>query len=211
MQKILIIFLGLLLIGVFFFIQNSDEKKQKTHELPEMQKQEIQKVQNDIPAQEPVQAPKSTNISQTKKPFSPNITLDTTPEKVTTTEDIKALDSMSERERQKEIFADIQSRMTTEIQTIPSCLENAQTKKDAITCSKKLHNINKEFELLLGIEADTSVQENTSGFIWNEKTKENMIKELDASIEPMQEMFICIQSADSDEEQEKCFTIDEIK
>ena len=204
MQKLLIALLGLFLIGVFFFIKNS-EKKQKVHNFSEIKKE---KVQNVTPLQEPVHTTKSINIPEKKKAFNPNITFNTTSEKVASAEDIKALESMPERALQKEMFTDIQSRMTTEMQAIPSCLENAQTKNEAISCSNKLHDINKEFELLLGIEADSSVKTDMSGFIWNESTKENMIKELDASIEPMQEMFSCLQSAESDEEQEKCFAIE---
>ncbi|SFZ97914.1 hypothetical protein MNB_SV-5-1265 [hydrothermal vent metagenome] len=210
MQKILIALAGFVLVGVFFFIQNSEKKEKVTKDpiqkevLKETSKQTTQHV-----SKENSQSRPNTKIN---KPFTSSISpLGDTPDKPFTDEDKKAIESKSDITLQKEIFADIQSRLTTEMQSIPNCLENAQNKKEALACSNELHEIHKEFELILGIVTDDSIQNDTSGFVWNESTKENMIKELDASIEPMQSMFSCLQSADDNAEQEKCFEIDETK
>ncbi len=210
MQKILIALLGLLLTGIFFFIQNNKEEENDTH-APVQEKVE-KEVLNHTPQSTSTKQDKEIDHPQSNKPFKPKINLkQEATDKTFTEADKKDLESKSQRELQKDIFADIQTRMTTEMQSIPNCLENAQNKQEAVACNKKLQDINKEFELLLGINTDNTAKNDTRGFVWNETTKENMIKELDAGIEPMQKMFSCLQSADNDEEQEKCFQIDEKK
>jgi len=201
MQKTLITLLGLLLIGVFFFIQNNEDKKNNT------QLSIHNKIENKVLSN----TKKIVNNTKKNKPFNSNINLAQEASKKDFTDaDKKELESKSQKELRKDIFIDIQIRMMTEMQTIPTCLEDAQNKQEALTCNKKLQNINKEFELLLGINTDNVAKHNPYEFVWNETTKENMIKELDAGIEPMQKMFSCLKSADNDTEEEKCFDLDNI-
>ena len=199
MQKIFIGLVGLLLVGIFFFIQNKEKKTNN-----------VRTPLNTKTSETVITQTKRTQTNQkiNNKSFQSTISLThDVSEKGFTEADKKELESKSERELKKDIFADIQSRMIKEMQTIPSCLENAQNKHEALLCNQKLDEVNKEFELLLGITTDTAPQNNNSSFVWNETTKEKMIKEIDAGIEPMQSLFSCLQSADNDTEEEKCFDI----
>jgi len=209
MQKKLFILLGILLLVIFFFIQNKGTQKEGKQDTSVFL-QKAGKVQNHI-TKSAEKILKTPETSQIDKPFIPNIDLDPDlmPRNVAVEVDIKEIESKTERELQKEVFTDIELRMTTEMQTIPDCLENAQNKNEALDCSKKLQSINREFELILGIGRDDSIQNETDGFVWNETTKDNMIKQLDAGIQSMQELFTCIQASDTDEEQEKCFEVEQ--
>jgi len=99
----------------------------------------------------------------------------------------------------------MQKKMLTEMQKIPDCLENAQNKKEALQCSRKLRELNTEFELSIGIVREQNTTNLNKDFKWNETTKENMIKELDKGIENMQNLFDCLQASDTQKEQDKCF------
>ena len=209
MQKKLFMLLGVLLLVIFFFIQNSGTKKVIKRDTP-ASVQKAEKVQSHI-TESVGDVLETPQASQIDKPFMPSIDLDpgNMPRSTAVEVDIKEIESKTERELQKEVFTDIELRMTTEMQTIPDCLENAQNKNEALNCSKKLQSINRDFELILGIERDDSIQNVTGGFVWNETTKDNMIKQLDAGIQSMQELFACIQASDTDEEQEKCFEVEQ--
>ena len=218
MQKTVIGLLVVFLLGIFFYMSGSSSDNSKkptdTKALALVEKKEKNVVKESVhSAASKTGAMKleKKDITVKKKPFVPQIDLplDDPYRRVATEADIKEVASKTDRELQKEIFADMQSRMTAEMQTIPDCLENAQNKNEALHCSKKLQDINREFELILGIERDPSVENNTDGFVWNEKTKENMIQQLDAGIESMQELFSCIQASDTDIEQEKCFEVEQ--
>lgn len=118
-----------------------------------------------------------------------------------------AVKSLDEAQVQREVFQDLQSRMTEQTQDIPACLELATTQTEALTCTQELRALNHEFALLLGIEDDIDPKnpQVEKSFIWNETTKENMINELDEGIVVMQEMFECIENAPTEKEQKQCF------
>ncbi len=218
MQKMAIGFLVALLLGIFFYISgssgDSNGEPEGTKAPALVQKKEK------VVAKESMYSTASKagdiklekkDLTAKEKPFASQIDLPLSDVsgKIATEADIKAVESKTDRELQKEIFADMQSRMTAEMQTIPDCLENAQNKNEALRCSKNLQDINRQFELILGIERDPSTENNTEGFVWNEETKENMIQQLDVGIESMQELFSCIQASDTDKEQEKCFEVEQ--
>lgn len=218
MQKTIIGFLVVFLLGLYFYISGSSSSNSQnpadTKVSASVQKKEKSIAKESMystadKADDMTFEKKDTAVK--KKPFVPQSDLSQSdvPRRAATEADINERGSKTDRELQKEIFADMQSRMTAEMQAIPTCLENAQNKNEALRCSKKLQDINREFELILGIERDSSMENSTDGFVWNEKTKENMIQQLDAGIESMQELFSCIQASDTDEEQEKCFEVEE--
>jgi len=217
MQKIIIGLLVVFLLGIFLYISSSDTEKQaEDTKIPALVQKEGKGIAResmhstvgktgDIKLEK-----KDIDITTNKKPFVPQIDLplNDASRRVATESDIEEVASKTDRELQKEIFADMELRMTAEMKAMPDCLENAQNKKEALHCAKKLQDINREFELILGIERSPSLDDNTEGFVWNEKTKESMIQQLDAGIESMQELFSCIQASDTDEEQEKCFEVE---
>lgn len=208
-MKKIIVFIILILIVVFFFFINNQEKNQKKNQKKftsiDITKEVVDEINNskvDHSSKKNLDKVFTSNVNLSKSSIVKHV-------KNKDTNKIIDLDKMSEREIEKEVFSDIQLRMTKEMQTIPGCLENAINKQEALKCSKKLHEINKEFELLLGISTDSAKYNNTNSFVWNEETKNNMIKELDLSIQPMQELFSCFESADNKEEQEKCLEIEQ--
>jgi len=216
MQKIIIGLLVVFLLGIFVYISSSDTEKQtEDTKIPALVEKKGKSITREImhSAVDKTGDMKleKKNITMHKKPFVPQIDLSSNdaPRRVATEADIEEIASKTDRELQKEIFADIELRMTAEMKAMPDCLENAQNKKEAIHCGKKLQDINREFELILGIERGPSAGDHADGFVWSEKTKEGMIQQLDAGIESMQELFSCIQASDTDKEQEKCFEVDQ--
>ena len=200
MKKVLIVLLGLLLIVGFFFIENNEKEK---NNIQVIVKQNLEK---EIYVPTITQRNNELDNTKIKKYFNSNINLVTEiSTKTFMNTDKKELESKSQQELQKDLFLDIQTRMIKEMKVVPICLENAQDKQEALACNRKLQNIQREFELLLGINADDIRNKTTYEFVWNETTKEKMINELDAGIEPMQKMFSCLQSLDNTTEQEKCF------
>ena len=203
MKKILILLLGILLIGLFFFIQNNGAQESNT-----------QNTASSTHAPTEVKPASTTPKSQTKKetasdkPFKAdtNVT-QAIQDQAFAESDKKALESKEERELQKEVFVNIHKRTMQAIESMPACLESAETKDEALACEQELKKINKEFALLLGITAESNAGDDSQAFVWNETTKENMIKGLDASIEPMQKMFSCLQASESDKEQTKCLDL----
>ena len=217
MQKTVVGFLVVLLLSIFFYINGSDSDNKESGDTKAptlVQKKEKVLIRESrrgaVSKTDDVELKKKDTIVK-KKPFVSQIDLplNDPSRRVATEADIKEAALKTDRELEKEIFADMQLRMTAEMQAIPDCLESAQNKKEALRCGKKLQDINREFELILGIERDPSTENNTEGFIWNEKTKENMIQQLDTSIASMQELFSCIQASDTDEEQKKCFEVEQ--
>jgi len=202
MKKILILLLGILLVGLFFFIQNNGSKTDNR-----------QDATSNTPVPTEAQPVSKTSELQTKnetankKPFKPdtNVT-QAIQDQAFVESDRKALESKEQRELQKEVFADIHKRTMQAIEAMPACLESAETKDEALACEQELKKINKEFALLLGVTVDDAIDDSQT-FVWNETVKENMIKGLDASIEPMQKMFSCLQSSESDKEQTKCLDL----
>jgi len=205
MQKILIALLGLLLFGVFFFIQTKTKKRENVNQ-PKISKKILNHTV-ETSSVDDISLNKS-KIIQTKtmaqKTFTPNTDVKVD-NKIVSIGDIEELKLKSEHELEKDVLADIQLRMTSQMQSIPSCLENAQNKQEALACSNQLQDLNRELELILGIEPNTDTSYNTDQFIWNEETKNSMIEELDASIQPMQEMLSCMQEAQTEMELEKCY------
>jgi len=200
MKKILMLLLGLLLIGGFFFIGYNEKEQNNAQTIV---KQNVEKK-----VYVPIITQKTNELDNTKvkKSFNSNINrVVETSTKTFINTDKKELESKTQQELQKDLFLDIQTRMMKEMKLIPTCLENAQNKQEALACNHKLQNIQREFELLLGINTDDTRKKMTYEFVWNETTKEKMITELDAGIEPMQKMFSCLQSSDNSTEQEKCF------
>jgi len=99
---------------------------------------------------------------------------------------------------------EMQPKINEELQKVPDCLEKAQTKEEAFECSKALRGINKEFAMAMG-DLSEEVQEGYGDdFVWDEETKLNMIKEIEAGTQAMEEMQSCTETAQTPEEMEAC-------
>ena len=217
MKKIILSIIGLIIVAIFFFVRfenNENTTKSLTTnkaieknistdtEKTSIKKNKYNKVKNRL---EYSKIKKEENISKTRyQSFKVD-------NNFSNTAIVKTFDKKSvlKKEKviklQKKIFLDMQKKMLTEMQKIPDCLENAQNKKEALQCSRKLRELNTEFELSIGIVREQNTTNLNKDFKWNETTKENMIKELDKGIENMQNLFDCLQASDTQKEQDKCF------
>ena len=198
MQKIAFASIALILMVSFYFIQRDDNKMNSTSQNSTETKTTTLSKEEKAP----------TNKSQAEIPFTPNISTQDIKRKKSKSQLINEVEPKSDLEMQKVVFLDMQERITAEMKDIPNCLENANTKEEALKCNQNLQKLHKEFELLLGIDNNVAPG-NMNDFVWNETTKENLIKELEESIQPMQEMYTCLQTAETQEEQDKCFEVDE--
>jgi hypothetical protein len=83
-------------------------------------------------------------------------------------------------------------------------LENAETKEEAFACSQKLRDLNKELAMAMGDFSEEGIEAYDKDFEWNEETKINMIQEIEAGTQAMQEMQTCMETSTSTEELDKC-------
>ena len=110
---------------------------------------------------------------------------------------------------EREVLTDLKKRMTNTMQKMPDCYQNAQDKEEAMACSKIMHEINKEFSLMLGIPTDAKYEKAINDFRWDEETKTNYIQGIDQSIAPMQELFDCMIESHNPGDKTRCLSIDE--
>jgi hypothetical protein len=134
-------------------------------------------------------------ITKGNKPFKPTIEANISQENIMT-ESLEELQSTA--------FKTIQPKVFDEIQKIPDCLENAETKEEAFACSKKLRELNKEIAMSMGDFSEEGIEAYDKDFIWNEETKINMIQEIEAGTQAMQEMQTCMETSKTPEALEKC-------
>jgi hypothetical protein len=170
----------------------SDKKKEEKTESK-------QKIHNkDISEKEP-NSIKESNTSrpttQILKPFKPTLEANISQEEIVT-ESLENLET--------DALKSIQPQITKEMQKIPDCLEKAENKEEAFACSKQLRALNKELALAMGDFSDDTPEGYDDTFIWNEETKVNMIKEIEAGTRAMQEMQACMEASRSSEELKNC-------
>lgn len=104
-------------------------------------------------------------------------------------------------------FKTIHPKIIEEMNKVPECLMQADTKEDAFVCSKGLRDLNKKLALAMGINEDEMANEEQYGrdFTWDEKTKVAMIQEIESSQEMMQVTQDCIANAETPKALEGCF------
>jgi hypothetical protein len=135
---------------------------------------------------------------QALNPFKPSIETNINQDEVI---------SESLEELESEVFKTIQPQINEEMQNIPDCLEKAETKEEAFACSKTLRGLNKELSMAMGDFTEEAPEGYDDDFIWNEETKVDMIKEIEAGTQAMQEMQMCMQTSKTPEELEKCLKL----
>lgn len=179
-------------LSLLLLLSGCSEKKEKETASKEVQqKAETPVIESNI----------STSVvpTQLEKPFMPSLELNTTQDNEPVTESLEELEA--------EAFKTIQPQIIDEMRKIPECLEQAESKEDAFACSQPLRALNKELALAMG---DFSEEEETGyddDFVWNEETKVNMIKEIEAGTQAMQEIQTCMETSKSPEELAKCMEL----
>lgn len=147
------------------------------------------------------------NIATQSPIFSQKDPQNKTP--ITKKETLSQIDKKSQKELKRDILLNMKIQMTKTMQEMPDCYQKAQTKKEAVACNKTMHQINKEFVLMLGQKPDENYEKNLNNFTWDEETKITFIQGIDESIVPMQELFDCFLEAESQSDKMHCLSMDE--
>ena len=192
MQKIILILVGLTFLGIIFFIQTREDVPKDTKKISTIIQTNIisKPIENKVN-----KAPKST-------PFKPLIKTLTS---ATSNNDI-VVQSLKELEMER--FKEIQTQINTQMLKIPECLENAQTKEEAFTCSNTLRKLHKELAISMGDFSEHNITGYDDTFVWNEETKIDMIKEIENSAEHTEEMKTCMETSSNSEEFQECLGLE---
>ena len=187
MQKILLSLAGLAVIAFIIYTQYGKEQNRDKPSIPVIEK--VEKEDKAIVAkEETIKASIAIPIKEK--------------EEIPSMEDIDA-DIMIER---KKILATLHPRVMKTMQAIPACLENAENKAEAFDCGKKFRDVNEELDFVMGeISEEAPIEGYDANFTWNEETKTKMIKEIEGSVAPMEEIHTCIRAANSEKEISECF------
>jgi len=201
MPKIIV---SLVLLSFLFFsgCTSCSTDKEEIKTLREEQKSD-NKLENKKTVEEAKINTQPSNVTVSKQilePFNPALETNISKDELIT----ESLDEL-----ESEAFNAMQPKIKKEMLRIPECLENAENKDDAFECSKKLRSLNKEMAMAMGDFTEEEVERYNDTFIWNEETKYNMIKEIESSMQKMQEMQSCFNSTKTPEELEACLKIDE--
>jgi len=164
----------------FILISGCSDKKKETKNV-----QITKTVQQEVVVKE--ENITSPLITKENKPFKPTIEANISEEN-TTVENLEDLQATALKTIQPQVF--------DEMQKIPDCLENAETKEEAFSCSQKLRDLNKELAMAMGDFSEEGIEAYDVGFEWNEETKINMIQEIEAGTQAMQEMQTCLKPND---------------
>ena len=211
MQKIILTLISLIFLTLVLFTQCTKEEKEiSTTNGKKVVAPEINEKSNNI-QDNTIDKPFSATITKLRDEKFENISRQENINSKTIQEIEKDINSKTIQEIEKDILEGIQTRMMIEFEIIPSCLEEAENKKEALECHKEIERINRELQAVLHIEIDPLSQKQEIDLTWNETIKNNMIKEIDTNIPQMQEMFTCIQDAENDEEQLNCLKPDNVE
>ena len=140
----------------------------------------------------------NTVSKQIDEPFNPTLEANISQDEIMT-ESLEQLEA--------EAFKAMQPKIEEEMQQIPDCLEKAESKEEAFTCSKNLRLLNKEIAMAMGDFDENDVEGYRDEFVWNEETKQDMIKEIESSMQSIQEMQSCLEISKTPEELKKCFNL----
>lgn len=91
------------------------------------------------------------------------------------------------------------------IKKVPECLENAKSKEEAFSCSKELRKHQGELAIALGDFETKIPQKYDATFVWDEKTKTDMINNIESSMDTMEETQDCIEASSTSKELTECF------
>ena len=185
MQKIMMS----LALSSFLLLSGCSDKKKESKPIAK------QEIQSQKISEKELNAIEDTNKQEAVQPFKPSIETNITQEEVIT----ESLDDL-----ETDAFKTIQPQITKEMQKIPDCLEKAETKEEAFGCSKQLRALNKELAVAMGDFRNDAPEGYDDDFVWDEETKVNMIKEIEASIIGMQSMQTCIEVSKTPKELEQC-------
>jgi len=198
MYKIILALIGLIFIGLLFFTQTKEKTTKVSPTITQTQTQtQAQTIAKPIEHKENKSTP-------TLKPFKPLLKPITASAAGNEDNEIP-LQSLEELDL--ETFKTIQPKINEAMLKIPDCLESAATKAEAFACNKQLIELHKELAISMGDFSEDNITGYDDTFVWNEKTKTEMIREIENGTQERQEMQNCIEASSTTEELEQCFAM----
>jgi len=110
-------------------------------------------------------------------------------------------------ETTQEIRTELNSRVLSEMQNVPRCLESAKTKEEAFNCSNNLRHMQRELSLLRGDSEVLEIKAYDKDFVWNDESKRVMIQGLKESLTEMQQTNYCMEKIKDPKELAECLEI----
>lgn len=196
MYKIILALIGLIFIGLLFFTQTKEKTTKVSPTITQTQTQ-TQTIAKPIEHKENKSTP-------TLKPFKP-LLKPMTASAVANEDNEIPLQSLEELDL--EAFKTIQPKINEAMLKLPDCLESAATKAEAFGCNKQLRELHKELAISMGDFSEDNITGYDDTFVWDEKTKTEMIREIENSTQERQEMQNCIEASSTAEELEQCFAM----
>jgi len=198
MYKTILALIGLIFIGLLFFTQTKEKIIKVSPTITQRQKQkQTETIAKPIEHKENKSAP-------TLKPFKP-LLKPMTASAAGNEENEIPLQSLEELHL--EAFKTIQPKINEAMLKLPDCLESAATKAEAFGCNKQLRELHKELAISMGDFSEDNITGYDDTFVWDEKTKTEMIREIENSTQERQEMQNCIEASSTAEELEQCFAM----
>ncbi len=192
-----------LAIGTSLFLSgctscNTNKDNTSTHTKEKINEKKVENKQVIEESEVNIKPLNNTVLKQIEEPFNPTLEANISQDEIIT-------ESLEELEA--EAFKSIQPKIENEMRHIPGCLEKAESKEEAFACSKNLRKLNKEISMTMGDFDENEVEGYTDEFVWNEETKQDMIKEIESSVQSIQEMQGCLEISKTPEELKKCFNL----
>jgi ABC-type antimicrobial peptide transport system permease subunit len=103
-----------------------------------------------------------------------------------------------------DILKTVYQNIYIETKKIPNCLKEASSKQEAFACSDSIQELNKELSRAMGDTDHNNFTMNINDFIWDEKNKHSMIKEIEKGLDAMKETSRCIKEIEVIEEISEC-------
>jgi len=194
MYKIILALIGLIFIGLLFFTQTKEKTTKVSPTITQTQAQTIAK---------PIEH-KENKSTPTLKPFKP-LLKPMTASAVANEDNEIPLQSLEELDL--EAFKTIQPKINEAMLKLPDCLESAATKAEAFGCNKQLRELHKELAISMGDFSEDNITGYDDTFVWDERTKTEMIREIENGTQERQEMQNCIEASSTTKELEQCFSM----
>lgn len=206
MKKTIYIVLGLIVLGLLFFLINNSKDKNVSQSQRIVKKHEdsVSKPFSVLEKKQSHVLGNSIIDGQVKKPLEKkkifqNVVL---PEAVD--------DTLLVKEREEMVFSKFRNtlpKMLENMKKIPQCLENAEKIEEAFNCYESVDTMHQELSEILGIyEGDYN--DSSTNVVWDNETKLKMMDELQEEISFMNEAQVCIEGISTGSELEECLHIE---
>lgn len=125
------------------------------------------------------------------------------------------IESNESKELKKILLVDVKKIHSTifeEVKKVPECLHKVNMKEEIYKCFEKVEELRGELSSIIGESLDENVEspkdDNSSKeFVWDEKTKQGMITEIEKVIPIVDKEESCIQNAQNTSDLDTCLKL----